>query len=359
MEAYGHVEGDVHHKKKKIAVLAVSSLMLVAMIAAVGVGISTGIKNNAGAGSKGDGHDNKGGGEVTASMKAIETICQSAEFKKICVDTLSSGGGNTTDPKELIKVSFNVTINHITGAIKQSHTIQELAKHKSGREALRVCREQLDFAIEDLKRAFEESNTFDLSKMDKLVEEVKVWLGGALAYQGTCLDGFEDTKGKTGEAMRKALQTSEELTRNALAIVTEIISVISSFNVPINPSRRLLQHPEVPEDGYPAWVTSVKRRLFEAAPADVKPNIVVAKDGTGKYTTINEALKDVPQKNDQPFVIYIKEGIYDEIVRVTSTNVVMIGDGPLKTKVTGRRNVGEGLKTIDTATFGMQQQYYH
>ncbi|KAL5713149.1 pectinesterase [Ranunculus cassubicifolius] len=343
---YGQTANDPHKEKRRTAVIIVSCLFLVAIVFVVAVGITTTGRADAGSSSKDDHDDHKPeSGEVSASKKAVIAICEPTEFKKTCINALSSI--NSTDPRELIKTSFNMTIKHIHHAMRRSVTLQELEKDKSGRDALRICREQMEFAIADLRQAFAESEKFDLSKVDKLVEEVKVWLSGALAYQETCLDGFEGTPGKAGEEMRTNLKTSEELTRNALAIVDQLSSVIPTM-LPININRRLL---EASKDGYPNWLSEDKHRLLAATPANIIPNIVVAKDGTGKYTTINEALKEVPKKNPKPFVIYVKEGIYNEIVTVTSSNVVMIGDGPLKTKVTGRKNFIDGYKTIETATF--------
>ncbi|MGF2531688.1 pectinesterase family protein, partial [Ralstonia pseudosolanacearum] len=145
-----------------------------------------------------------------------------------------------------------------------------------------------------------------------------------------------------------------ELTRNGLAIIDQIASVITSYNIPLL-QRRLLSSEEefrnVSEDGFPTWVTPEKRRLLATRRRRIRANIVVAKDGSGKYRTINEALNDIPKRNVKPFVIRIKEGVYDEIVRINQTNVMIIGDGPQKTKITGNRSFHTGYKTIETATF--------
>ncbi|RDX71792.1 putative pectinesterase/pectinesterase inhibitor 28, partial [Mucuna pruriens] len=60
-----------------------------------------------------------------------------------------------------------------------------------------------------------------------------------------------------------------------------------------------------------------------------KPNVTVAKNGNGDFKSLNEALKQVLKKNQNPFVVYIKEGIYQEYVKVKKemTHVVFIGEG--------------------------------
>lgn len=117
-----------------------------------------------------------------------------------------------------------------------------------------------------------------------------------------------------------------------------------------NYARKLLST----EDGIPSWVGPKSRQLM-VTKGGVKANVVVAQDGSGQYKTINEALNIVPKANQKPFVIYIKQGVYNEKVDVTKkmTHVTFIGDGPTKTKITGSLNFYIGkVKTYHTATVG-------
>lgn len=79
---------------------------------------------------------------------------------------------------------------------------------------------------------------------------------------------------------------------------------------------------------------------------------MVAQDGSGQHKSINEALKTVPPNNAQPYVIFIKAGIYNENIEVanTMTNVVFIGEGSNKTKITSNKNYLDGLPIFQTAT---------
>ncbi|KAF7804969.1 pectinesterase-like [Senna tora] len=85
----------------------------------------------------------------------------------------------------------------------------------------------------------------------------------------------------------------------------------------------------------------------------VKPNVVVAKDGSGQFKTVQEAVDSYPKKHQGRYVIYVKAGVYDEIVKVNNkkTNLLIYGDGPTKTIITGKRSYKSGWKTINTATF--------
>ncbi|KAF8392671.1 hypothetical protein HHK36_023020 [Tetracentron sinense] len=351
-KGYGQVSrdpvGNDRKRKKRFAVIGVSSLILVAMVVAVAVGVKHGHHSSVQSG-------NGNSGELTSSMKAIEAICQPTDYREACVQSLSSASGNTTDPKELIKMAFKVAMNNITGAVKQSAVLQELEKDPRASQALENCRELMDYAINDLQTSFEKLGEFDISKFDELLADLKIWLSAAITYQETCLDGFENTTGNAGESMRKALKTSGELTRNSLAIVTEILSVLTTLQIPAF-NRRLLseesENSDLDNDEFPSWVTSGKRRLLAAAPAKIKPDVVVAKDGSGKYKTIGEAVNDIPMKSNRTFIIYIKAGVYEEHVLLNRsvTHVMMMGDGPMKTKITGNKNFVDGIATFKTAT---------
>ena len=130
--------------------------------------------------------------------------------------------------------------------------------------------------------------------------------------------------------------------------------MLGSYNLSsLGTSRKLLSgEPEVGADGYPSWLSSGHRGLLQMTPATVKPNVVVAQDGSGKYKTINEALKEIPKTGSNPFIIYIKAGVYKEYVNITKymNNVFLVGDGPTKTKITGNRSFVGGYNTYRTAT---------
>lgn len=116
--------------------------------------------------------------------------------------------------------------------------------------------------------------------------------------------------------------------------------------------RRLLSLPNKNEP--PKWFHSKDRKLLVTKDLRSKADIVVAKDGSGKYRTISDALKHVPNKSKKRIVIYVKKGIYYENVRVEKTkwNVMIVGDGMTSSVVSGRLNFVDGTPTFSSATFG-------
>jgi hypothetical protein len=107
----------------------------------------------------------------------------------------------------------------------------------------------------------------------------------------------------------------------------------------------------------PPWLSDEDRRMLtsgEEFVAGLTPNVTVAKDGSGDFTNISAALDALPEAYAGKYIIYVKEGVYDETVNVTSrmANITMYGDGSKKSIVTGSKNIADGVRMWKTATFG-------
>ena len=92
-------------------------------------------------------------------------------------------------------------------------------------------------------------------------------------------------------------------------------------------------------------------------PAGLKADVMVSKDGSsGSYKTVQEAVNAAPEKGGgRRFVIRIKEGVYEETVKVplAKKNMVFLGDGMGKKVITGSLNVGHpGITTSTSAIVG-------
>lgn len=62
-------------------------------------------------------------------------------------------------------------------------------------------------------------------------------------------------------------------------------------------------------------------------------DVIVAQDGSGDYATITEALNANPD-NGSDFVIYIKNGIYNEKIFITQNNITLLGEDRDSTIIT-------------------------
>ncbi|GAB4826641.1 hypothetical protein Ancab_033537 [Ancistrocladus abbreviatus] len=201
------------------------------------------------------------------------------------------------------------------------------------RKAMVDCVELMDTSIDrvgDSLNALEENTQASYS-------DVHAWLSAVLTNHFTCLDGL---KGPARPMMEPRVSKLIARARASLAML-----------VAISPKKgdHLL---EAVKDKFPSWVTSRDRKLLEALPKDIAPDVVVAKDGSGDYETVNEAIASVPRHSEERYVIYVKKGVYEENVEIESSmkKVTLVGDGMNSTVITGSRSVGGGWNTFRTAT---------
>ncbi len=71
----------------------------------------------------------------------------------------------------------------------------------------------------------------------------------------------------------------------------------------------------------------------QSAFANGKADLIVAKDGSGNYKTIQEAVNAAPLKSEKPFVIYIKNGIYNEKIFIEKNFITLIGEDRDSTRI--------------------------
>lgn len=109
------------------------------------------------------------------------------------------------------------------------------------------------------------------------------------------------------------------------------------------------------KEGFPFWLSAGDRRLLQSS--TLAPNLVVAKDGTGNFRTINQAIDAASKRSGSGrFVIQVKNGVYEENISIGSgsglKNIMLVGDGLRSTIITGSRSVGGGSTTFNSATVG-------
>jgi pectinesterase len=97
-----------------------------------------------------------------------------------------------------------------------------------------------------------------------------------------------------------------------------------------------------------------ERKLLQSK-SSVKFNLVVAKDGSGQYKTVQAALNAAAKRKYKTrFVIHVKKGVYKENIEVAvhNDNIMLIGDGMQNTIITSSRSVQGGYTTYSSATAG-------
>ncbi|XP_026445089.1 pectinesterase-like isoform X1 [Papaver somniferum] len=408
----------IQHKKNNLAMISASWMVLVFVIAAHvdairGVDIIDGVlnttKNVIGAVPLFN--------ATNKPIGPIPAICKLMKFEQACIDTLNKAEPrHVNDPKELIKIGFQSNLVQLHGSLSFSGGLLRREREPRAKLALHSCQELMDYAIDGINRCFEHINPLDIFKICDVVKDLQVWLSAALTYQDTCLDGFESSNSNSGVSMKGSLKSTMELTNNGLSMVSELTKILGIFKIPFlhhgeepesnseseastaqgfftagepkSESESTSQEPKSEsgstsqesksesestsqglftagdsksesesesESTLPSWATAGQRKLLQSNSDSITPNVVVALDGSGKYKSVGDALQEVPMKNKKPFIIYVKEGLYNEWVNITKqmTNVMLIGDGATKTKITNNKGFTDGINTFSTATFSV------
>ncbi|XP_021768573.1 pectinesterase-like [Chenopodium quinoa] len=285
--------------------------------------------------------------------------------------------------------------------------------------AIESCKDLFNLAIDRLDGAIKQVQDPKMYKEKDIVWNVRLWLTDVATFATSCVDEFDEAEApELQKTMQDAVLNATELTVSMLDIITTfnaalgdlalslnasklvelstIANATSNIGTPVTSSRRLLGI-AIDREGYPTWLSADERRLLggkggkkkmhnkkgvgkgkkkgkgkkglaaggaaavtaggAAIVPGMKPNVVVAQDGSGQFKTITDALRAHPGKNLQGrYVIYVKAGIYreDAIVGREHPNVHMYGDGPKKTVVTGDKSFSKGVQTSKTAPFNVE-----
>ncbi|BAT82019.1 Pectinesterase inhibitor [Vigna angularis] len=300
--------------------------------------------------------------------QAISRTCSKTRFPALCINSLIDFPGSTTaSEQDLVHISFNMTLRHVSRAFFASSGLSFAATEPKVRAAYEDCLELLEESMEALSRSLDSilspSTISDSGGLrpgsDGSTDDVITWLSAALTNHDTCAEGFEDSSGSVKDQMVNNLKDLSELVSNCLAIFSA--SGSGDFSgVPIQNKRRLMEEDDeanVSDDilaKFPRWLNKRDRRLLSLPKPAIQADIVVSKNGDGTVKTIAEAIKKVPEHGSRRFIIYVRAGRYEENnlkVGRKKTNVMFIGDGKGKTVITGKKNVIDGMTTFHTASF--------
>jgi pectinesterase len=82
-----------------------------------------------------------------------------------------------------------------------------------------------------------------------------------------------------------------------------------------------------------AGCLSASLALSLAADPLPAPDVVVAADGTGNFRTIQEAIASIPRDNRERTIVFVKEGVYREKVRIDPAFVTLRGESRTGTRI--------------------------
>nr|DAD43774.1 TPA_asm: hypothetical protein HUJ06_002004 [Nelumbo nucifera] len=265
----------------------------------------------------------------------LHSQCSFTRYPDLCVETMLGSGlghGNIDIVSALVKKSMDETKFPTPDSSNPLYDTDSLkAQHSNDGH----CLELMNMSLKRLNQsllALKSSHSTTKRKND-----IQTWLSAALTFQETCRDSLEGLSGSLVDQISSKMDYLSRLTSNALALANRFLS-----NPRNNSSRHLTSM-----DDFPKWVSARDRKLLQST--EIKANAVVAKDGSGNYKTISEAIEAA---SGGRFVIYVKSGTYKEAISTNKDGITLIGDGKYSTIIVGDDSVGGGSSLRGSATFG-------
>ncbi|MCL7049949.1 hypothetical protein MKW94_028512 [Papaver nudicaule] len=321
--------------------------------------------------------------------------CKSTPYPKLCRSILSTIHSSPTDSyenygkfsvkecKKQAKRTSNL-INQFLSSSKKRRSYFSPAETR----ALNDCSQLSELSVDYLDTISNELNSAESPLSLALVDRVQSLLSAIITNQQTCLDGLKDSGSSIPSVLNVPFSNTTELYSVSLGLVSHALSLTRKrkrkpgkgpaaghfiTNADVDSGWRSgMFHSDSSE---PNWVQRLKnrkrkptigngnRKLAEGGtPVSEDTTVTVAKDGSGNFTTISDAIAFAPNNTkdivdgDGYFVVYVTEGIYEDeyvVIPKYKKYIVLIGDGINRTVITGNRSVIDGWTTFSSATFAV------
>nr|DAD27844.1 TPA_asm: hypothetical protein HUJ06_029312 [Nelumbo nucifera] len=303
---------------------------------------------------------------------ALDNACNSTLYPYVCKSMLPSNHSNNIKDYGRFSVRRSLStakkfLNLIDRYLKNRSTLSTTAI-----QTLEDCRFLAGLNMDFLSTTLQTLNsTKPLLSLE--TDDVQTLLSAIMTNQQTCLDGLQVTKSawSVRNGIYTPLSDGNKLYSVSLALFTR--GWVHKKSKVVKPRKLMFSDMEAVRDGrlplqmsrrnLEFYESVSRRKLLQTTVADVLVSdmVVVSQDGSGNFTTINDAVAAAPNNtnaSDGYFLIYIAAGIYEEYVSIAKNkkNLMMIGDGINQTVITGNRSVVDGWTTFNSATLAVVGQ---
>ncbi|XP_027349530.1 pectinesterase-like [Abrus precatorius] len=212
-----------------------------------------------------------------------------------------------------------------------------------------------DFLSKTLK-SINSTNSLSISE----AENLHTFLSATLTNLETCLNSLQETTSSPDHDILTHLSNGTMFYSISLAIFKR------GWKANVNKERKLVErNNHMGEQRLYEVIRIQGRKLLQFGADNVVVNqtVVVNPDGSGNYTTINDAVAAAPNNTagfNGFFVIRVVGGVYEECVSIPKNKqyLMMVGDGINQTIITGNRSVADGWTTFNSATFAVVAQSF-
>lgn len=272
-------------------------------------------------------------GVYSYTKSEITSWCSQTPHPQHCEHFLNTNPnhGPIKQKPDFVNALLKVTLERAKYAGSHTLTLGPKCRNKLEKAAWADCLELYENTILKINK------TIDPYQKCSQVD-MQTWLSTALTNIETCKAGFEE------------LGVSDYV----WPLMNNNVSALISNTLAMNKGGSTSSYgaPSPQKSGFPIWVKRGDRKLLQSS--TIKPNVVVAQDGSGNYKTIAAAIAAVP-KGSGRYVIHVKAGVYKENIEIGTKlmNIMLLGDGIGKTIITGSKSVDGGTTTFKSATLAV------
>lgn len=269
---------------------------------------------------------------ITISDRGINAWCKKTPYPHQCKHFMNHGSYHF-GPKNKIdfkKMAMQIALERALQAETYTRGLGIKCRNELEKAAWSDCVKLYENTILQLNKTLD-SNT-------KCTDfDVQTYLSTAMTNLETCRTGFIELGVNSDYILPNLMSNNvSELICNSLALNNNGSKFEQTY-----------------KDGFPTWLSPGDRKLLQSS--SVRPNVVVAQDGTGNFRTIKAALDAAAKRSGNGrFVIHVKQGVYRENLEIGNKmkNIMLVGDGMKYTIITGSRSVGGGSTTFNSGTVG-------
>ncbi|XP_030946400.1 probable pectinesterase/pectinesterase inhibitor 7 [Quercus lobata] len=297
------------------------------------------------------------------------TICKSTPDPHFCKTVLPNQTANVYDyGRYTVRKSLSQSrkfLSMIDKYLKQSSTLTN-----SAIQALEDCRQLAELNMDFLLSSFQTVNNTSKTLSSAKAEDIQTLLSAILTNEQTCLDGLQVTASawSVRKGLTLPLSNDTKLYSVSLALFTKGWVPKKKQNTTWKPIKRQLGFRngrlplEMSSKTQEIYESVSRRKLIQSQGVDevvaVSDIVTVSQDGSGNFTTINDAISSSPNNSaltNGHFLIYVTAGVYEEYVYIAKNkrNLMMIGDGINQTIITGNRSFVDDNTTFNSATFAV------
>ncbi|KAG2318059.1 hypothetical protein Bca52824_021181 [Brassica carinata] len=312
--------------------------------------------------------------------QSTAAACKSTPYPKLCRTILSAVKSSPSDPYSYGKFTIKQCLKQASRLSKVINGYVRRVRAKPGSMtaeeigAVADCGELAELSVSYLQTVAAELKMADMMTA-ALVEHVNSLLSGVVTNQQTCLDGLVEAKSGFAAAIGSPMGNLTRLYSVSLGLVSHALNrnlkrfkaskgkILGGRNAtyrePLETLIKVLRKTcDKDKD-----CRHANRKLGELGETSggsilVSQAVIVGPYKTDNFTTITDAIAAAPNNarpEDGYFVIYAREGVYEEyiVVPVNKKNLLLMGDGINKTIITGNHNVVDGWTTYNCSSFAV------